>query len=122
MKNFKLDWRLNIGGYLLAIGFSLFLFSNNTRLKSRIAKLQGEITVLKSQNDSLAKQRVAYYQSLATYEEAINNLETIKDALVDEKHKLEKRIKDLNSKYEKAKTHAANYTTDSIRSYFSNFE
>jgi hypothetical protein len=122
MKYLPLDWRLNLGLMLATVILSLFLFSNNTRLQKRIATKEAEAAILKRQNQELENQRQQLQDSIHIYLSTVQKLNSVQEQLIQQKGQLEKKIKTINSKYEKAKTHANNFTTDSIRRYFSNFD
>lgn len=107
---------------LATVILSVFLFSNNTRLEKRIAAKEAEAAILKKNNQELENQRKNLYDSIHIYFSTVQKLNSVQEQLLQQKGQLEKKIKTINKKYEKAKTHANNFTTDSIRSYFSNFE
>jgi peptidoglycan hydrolase CwlO-like protein len=122
MKYILSNWKSILPVVAVSIVFALFFTSNNTRLKGKISELQGANKVLKQLNDSLAKQRGDLEAQLAAFDTQIAVLTQKDDSLSKQVSALKDKLTKTNKKYEKANTHANNYTTDSIRSYFSDFE
>ena len=106
----------------LSVGFVAAFTSNNSRLKYKIAELEGQNTILKESNDSLSKERVAIVDRIERYEIEIEHLMEVENMIMKQKDELENKIKNIKPKYEKANNHAANYTTDSISRYFSDIK
>ena len=122
MKYILSNWKSILPVVGLSIVFALFFTSNNTRLKGKISELQGANKVLKQLNDSLAKQRAELQAQITTYDSQIAALTQKDDSLSKQVSSLKDKLLKTNKKYEKANNHAANYTTDSIRRYFADFE
>jgi len=122
MKYLPPNWRM----LLLIVGMSIaFVFAftnNNSRLKAKIAELEGQNTILKESNDSLSTERVAIVDRIERYEIEIEHLMEVENMILKQKDELENKIKNIKPKYEKANNHAANYTTDSISRYFSDIK
>ena len=106
----------------LSVGFVAAFTSNNSRLKYKIAELEGQNTILKESNDSLSKERVVIVDRIERYEIEIEHLMEVENMIMKQKDELENKIKNIKPKYEKANNHAANYTTDSISRYFSDIK
>ena len=122
MKYILSNWKSILPVVVVSIVFALFFTSNNTRLKGKISELQGANKILKQLNDSLSKQRGELQAKLATYDGQIAILTKKDDSLSKQVSTLKDKLTKTNKKYEKANNHAVNYTTDSIRRYFSDFE
>lgn len=103
----------------LSVAFIAAFTSNNSRLNAKIAELEGQNKILKENNDSLAKDRVAILDSINRYEIEVEHLMDLENIILKDRDELENKIKNIKPKYEKANNHAANYTTDSISRYFS---
>ncbi len=103
----------------LSVAFIAAFTSNNSRLNAKIAELEGQNKILKENNDSLAKDRVAILDSINRYEIEVEHLMELENIILKDRDELENKIKNIKPKYEKANNHAANYTTDSISRYFS---
>ena len=122
MKYLPPNWRVLLLIAGLTVAFFAAFTSNNSRLNAKIAELEGQNKILKENNDSLAKDRVAILDSIDRYEIEIEHLMELEDMILKDRDELENKIKNIKPKYEKANNHAANYTTDSISRYFSDLK
>jgi hypothetical protein len=105
-----------IGGII----FILFLFSDNDRLKLKVAEVQGENKGLKIQNSNIRKDIETLKDSIIKIDLAINGIMEIEGQLVLNVNQKDKELKKLQKEYEKANNYTANYNADSVRVYFSN--
>jgi hypothetical protein len=119
MKYLPPNWRVLLLVAGLSVAFIAAFTSNNSRLNAKIAELEGQNKILKENNDSLAKDRVAILDSINRYEIEVEHLMDLENIILKDRDELENKIKNIKPKYEKANNHAANYTTDSISRYFS---
>jgi hypothetical protein len=119
MKFLPPNWRVLLLVAGLSVAFIAAFTSNNSRLNAKIAELEGQNKILKENNDSLAKDRVAILDSINRYEIEVEHLMELENIILKDRDELENKIKNIKPKYEKANNHAANYTTDSISRYFS---
>ena len=122
MKYLPPNWTMLLLITGLSVGFVAAFTSNNSRLKYKIAELEGQNTILKESNDSLSKERVVIVDRIERYEIEIEHLMEVENMIMKQKDELENKIKNIKPKYEKANNHAANYTTDSISRYFSDIK
>ena len=122
MKYLPPNWKMLLLITGLSVGFVAAFTSNNSRLKYKIAELEGQNTILKESNDSLSKERVVIVDRIERYEIEIEHLMEVENMIMKQKDELENKIKNIKPKYEKANNHAANYTTDSISRYFSDIK
>ena len=122
MKYLPPNWKMLLLIAGLSVGFVAAITSNNSRLKYKIAELEGQNTILKESNDSLSKERVVIVDRIERYEIEIEHLMEVENMIMKQKDELENKIKNIKPKYEKANNHAANYTTDSISRYFSDIK
>ena len=122
MKLLPPNWKMLLLIAGLSVAFFLAFTSNNSRLKAKIADLEGQNKILKENNDSLAKDRVAILDSIDRYEIEVEHLMELENMILKDRDELENKIKNIKPKYEKANNHAANYTTDSISRYFSDLK
>ena len=122
MKYLPPNWKMLLLITGLSVGFVAAFTSNNSRLKYKIAELEGQNTILKESNDSLSKERVVIVDRIERYEIEIEHLMEVENMIMKQKDELENKIKNIKPKYEKANNHAANYTTDSISRYFSDLK
>ena len=122
MKYLPPNWRVLLLIAGLCVAFFAAFTSNNSRLNAKIAELEGQNKILKENNDSLAKDRVAIHDSIDRYEIEIEQLMEVEAMILRDRDELENKIKNIKPKYEKANNHAANYTTDSISRYFSDLK
>ena len=122
MKYLPPNWKMLLLIAGLSVGFVAAFTSNNSRLKYKIAELEGQNTILKESNDSLSKERVAIVDRIERYEIEIEHLMEVENMIMKQKDEIENKIKNIKPKYEKANNHAANYTTDSISRYFSDIK
>jgi hypothetical protein len=122
MKFLPPNWKMLLLIAGLSVAFFLAFTSNNSRLKAKIADLEGQNKILKENNDSLAKDRVAILDSIDRYEIEVEHLMELEEMILKDRDELENKIKNIKPKYEKANNHAVNYTTDSISRYFSDLK
>ena len=122
MKYLPPNWRVLLLVAGLSVAFIAAFTSNNSRLNAKIAELEGQNKILKENNDSLAKDRVAILDSINRYEIEVEHLMDLENIILKDRDELENKIKNIKPKYEKANNHAANYTTDSISRYFSDLK
>jgi len=111
----------NVFILLVGVVTTLFLASQNTNLQAKISVLNGKNQALEEQNNLLNTEREALLDSLHTMELQIGGLMELENDLHIKNEQLEKKIKNLKSKYETANNHASSYNADSIRRYFSEF-
>ena len=122
MKYLPPNWRVLLLVAGLSVAFIAAFTSNNSRLNAKIAELEGQNKILKENNDSLAKDRVAILDSINRYEIEVEHLMDLENIILKDRDELENKIKNIKPKYEKANNHAVNYTTDSISRYFSDLK
>lgn len=96
------------------------LFYNSNKLKEKIAVIEAQNEILEKSNLELKEQRVALEQNIKASEDKISQLYQAEANLYTQVYKLESKINNLKSKYEKADNYANDFTSDSIRVYFSN--
>ena len=111
----------NVFILLLAVVTTLFLASQNSKLQAKISVLNGKNQALEEQNNVLKTDRQVLLDSIRNFELQIGGLMQLEHDLYIKNGELEKKIKNLKSKYETANNHTANYNADSIRRYFSEF-
>jgi len=103
-----------------AIIFILFLFSDNDRLKLKVAEVQGENKALKVQNNKIKKDIETLKDTIYEIGSSIEGIMQIEGQLVQNLNQKDKELKKLQKEYEKATKHTTNYNADSVRVYFSN--
>lgn len=106
-----------ITGLYIGIVFS----NNNYKLTTKIILLEQKQKDLIEKNKILSKQRDSLNKEIVLTQMKIKEFELIETELNNKKIELEKKLKKNNKRYEKTYTHSDNYTSDSIRQYFSNF-
>lgn len=107
---------------LAILAFALVFNYNNGKLKEKIAILEGKNMELTRQNAQLEQERITLMDSIAFIDARIAHLEDIQQQLNQENSKLNKKITQIQAKYEKALHHADNFNADSIQVYFSNLQ
>ena len=122
MKYLPPNWRMLLLIAGMSTAFLLTFTSNNTRLKAKIAEIEGQNKILTEKNDSLITDRLAIMERIERYEIDIEQLMEVENMILKERDELENKIKNIKPKYEKANNHAVNYTTDSISRYFSDLK
>lgn len=122
MKYLPPNWRMLLLIAGMSTAFLLTFTSNNTRLKAKIAEIEGQNKILTEKNDSLITDRLAIMERIERYEIDIEQLMEVENVILKERDELENKIKNIKPKYEKANNHAVNYTTDSISRYFSDLK
>ncbi len=112
--------KLALIGLIVTLG--VLFASQNTRLQQKISVLEAKNQALEDSNKVLKSEREALLDSIHQVELQISALEELEHDLNLKNDQLEVKLKKLKSKYESANNHSANYTTDSIRGYFSDFK
>lgn len=106
---------------LVAVLF-IFLFYNGNRLFSKISELKGQNEILKKNNQAIFKEIKEMEDSIANNNKKINTLNN-KDIILNKEYEvIQNEINNITENYEKASTYSINYTSDSIRWYFSNLK
>jgi predicted nuclease with TOPRIM domain len=106
----------------LVATLGILFASQNTKLQQKISVLEAKNQALEDSNKVLKSQREALLDSIHLVELQISSLEELEHDLSVKNDQLESKIKNLKSKYESANNHSVNYTTDSIKRYFSDFK
>jgi DNA helicase IV len=103
-----------------AILLTIFLFSDNDRLKLKIAEIEVENKALKTENQKVKKDIETLKDSISEINSMVEGIMQIEGLLVQNLNQKDKELKNLQKEYEKATKRTANYNADSIRVYFSN--
>lgn len=106
----------------LVVTLGILFASQNTKLQQKISILEAKNQAIEDSNKVLKAQREVLLDSIHSIELQISALEELEHDLYVKNEQLEAKIKKLKSKYEAASNHSANYTTDSIKRYFSDFK
>ena len=120
MNFLKQKWVLYPIIAIIVTSFYGQLFYNSNKLKEKIAVIEAQNEILEKNNLELRNQRIALEQNIIASEQKMSDLYESEAKLNSQVNKLENKINTLKSKYEKADNYASNFTTDSIRLYFSN--
>lgn len=105
---------------ILVTAFYGQLFYNSSKLKEKIAVIEAQNEILEQSNKQLAEERKQMEINIKDSENKILALYEAETKLYSEIFKLENKINNLKSKYEKADNFANSYNRDSIRIYFAN--
>jgi predicted RNase H-like nuclease (RuvC/YqgF family) len=98
----------------------LFLFSDNDRLKLKIAEIEGNNKALRIENNKVKKDIEVLKDSISEISSVVDGIMKIEGLLIQNIRHKEKELNNLQKKYEKAISHTDNFNGDSIRVYFSN--
>lgn len=98
------------------------LFSYNSELRKSTRELKAEIKKLEKEKRDLEFDKYNLIDSLFWNSLIIEKLKEKQNKITTENIDLKIQIKLLKDKYEKANNTANNFTTDSVRQYFSNFK
>jgi DNA helicase IV len=120
MKNTNLKFAFVILFIIGAIALILFLFSDNDRLKLKIAEIEGQNKALKIENHKVKKDIETLKDSISEISSVVDGIMQIEGLLIQNLNQKDKELKNLQKEYEKATKHTANYNADSVRVYFSN--
>jgi DNA helicase IV len=120
MKNSNLKFVFVLLFIIGSIALMLFLFSDNDRLKLKIAEIEGQNKALKTENHKVKKDIETLKDSIFEIGSIVDGIMLIEGNLVQSLNQKDNELKNLQKKYEKATKHTSNYNADSVRVYFSN--
>lgn len=106
---------------ILAIIMGILFAKTNTRLQAKASVLEYKSQLLEDKNKGLEKQRDSLYASLKEIQIKIGELTKRDEILSKQNQAKSKEIEKIKIKYEATNKYSANYTSDSLRSYFSKY-
>lgn len=105
----------------LAILMGVLFAKTNTRLQAKASLLEYKSQLLEDKNKELEKQRDSLYASLKEIQIKIAELTKRDEILSKQNQAKSKEIEKIKIKYEATNNYSVNYTSDSLRSYFSKY-